>query len=88
VAEIAAQAAGGASTLEIAAYHEVPVEWLRKEFGRYLAKARAKRNIALRGALTRLALGGNLQALKRISELEARRQNELKKQEERERDDK
>jgi methionine synthase I (cobalamin-dependent) len=74
--EIIRQATMGASLAEMAAYHEVSEEWLLKNFGREIAKAWARRNIFVRSALTKAALGGNVAALKRVTELE-RRANEV-----------
>jgi hypothetical protein len=68
--QIIQQAILGASLAEIAAYHEVTEDWLIKTFARQIAKAYAKRNIHIRSALTRLAFQGNIQALKRITDLE------------------
>jgi hypothetical protein len=75
---IVEQAVVGASLFEIAAYHEVEEVWLKKTFGRAIVKAWARRNIAIRRALTAQALKGNLAAIRRITELD-RGRNERQK---------
>jgi hypothetical protein len=69
-------AACGASLAEIAACYEVTEEWLLRNFGRQIAKAWARRNIHIRSALTKLALHGNMAAIKRVTELERRASDE------------
>jgi hypothetical protein len=78
-AEIIRQALVGASLFEIAAYHEVEEAWLKKVFGRAIVKAWARRNIAIRGALTKAAMKGEMAALRRITEMD-RSRNEREKE--------
>jgi hypothetical protein len=78
-AEIVRQAAVGASLFEMAAYHEVDEAWLKKVFGRAIVKAWARRNIAIRAALTAAAVKGNVAALRRVTELD-RSRNEREKE--------
>ncbi len=74
--EIVKQALLGASLAEMAAYHEVSEQWLMRTFGRQIAKAWARRNIHIRSALTKAAVQGNVQALKRVTELERKANDE------------
>jgi len=70
IATILNAATAGGSLLEIAAAVEITEHQLVRHYGRYVKKAWARRTIALRSALTRAALDGNVQALKRLNDLE------------------
>src|SRR6266576_1372963 len=55
----------GATLDEIAAYCGITRATLERRYARDIAQAWARRNVHIRQALTRLALQGNVQALKR-----------------------
>jgi AcrR family transcriptional regulator len=60
----------GATLDEIAAYCGITRGTLERRYAREVAQAWARRNVHIRQALTRLALQGNVQALKRVTELD------------------
>ncbi len=62
----------GGTLAEIAAMHEVSENWLATKMGREIRKAWARRAILIRQALTRAGLEGDIQALKRLTDLERR----------------
>ncbi len=71
--QIIRAALAGASLAEIAAMVEMPADRLARLHGRAIRKAWARRTVFLRGALTTAALDGNISALNRVTDLDARR---------------
>ena len=60
----------GATLDEIAAYCGISRGTLERRYARDIAQAWARCNVHIRQALTKLALRGNVQALKRVTELD------------------
>jgi hypothetical protein len=60
----------GATLDEIAAYCGITRATLERCYARDVARAWARRNVHIRQALTRLALQGNVQALKQATALD------------------
>ena len=70
LAAVIGAATAGASLAEIAAALEITESQLTRRYSRHIKKAWARRAVALRQALTRAGLQGDIQALKRLTDLE------------------
>jgi len=70
LAAVIGAATAGASLAEIAAALEITEHQLARRYTRHIKKAWGRRAIALRQALTRAGLQGDIQALKRLTDLE------------------